>query len=58
MDFHVSREQRQMVASVRDLAQSEFKPKAGRRTDGRIPGRLCTPQSGSLEAGFPSRRPA
>ena len=29
MDFHISAEQRQMVASVRELAQAEFKPKAG-----------------------------
>ena len=40
MDFHISPQQRQMVASVRDLAQSEFKPKAG-TLDGRhaSPGR-------------------
>ena len=37
MDFHISPEQRQMVASVRDLAQSEFKPKAGRWMDGSFP---------------------
>ena len=37
MDFHISAEQRQMVASVRELAQSEFKPKAGRWMDGTLP---------------------
>ena len=37
MDFHISAEQRQMVASVRELAQSEFKPKAGRWMDGTFP---------------------
>ena len=37
MDFHISPEQRQMLASVRDLAQSEFKPKAGRWMDGSFP---------------------
>ena len=38
MDFHISAEQRQMLASVRELAQAEFKPKAARWMDG-IPGR-------------------
>ena len=37
MDFHISPEQRQMIASVRDLAQAEFKPKAGRWMDGTFP---------------------
>src|SRR5246127_4844174 len=37
MDFHISPEQRQMVASVRDLAQSEFKAAAGKWMDGTFP---------------------
>ena len=37
MDFHISAEQRQMLASVRELAQAEFKPKAARWMDGRFP---------------------
>src|SRR6201992_3466326 len=37
MDFHISAEQRQMVASVRELAQSEFKHKAGRWMEGSFP---------------------
>src|ERR1700750_3489671 len=37
MDFHISAEQRQMIASVRELAQSEFKPRAGRWMDGSFP---------------------
>src|SRR6476469_2006868 len=37
MDFHISAEQRQMVASVRELAQSQFKPKAGRWMAGSFP---------------------
>src|ERR1700756_3426359 len=37
MDFHISPEQRQMVASVRDLAQSEFKAAAGKWMDGSFP---------------------
>jgi alkylation response protein AidB-like acyl-CoA dehydrogenase len=37
MDFQISAEQRQMLASVRDLAQAEFKPKAGRWMDGSFP---------------------
>src|SRR5262252_1239033 len=37
MDFHISAEQRQMLASVRELAQAEFKPKAGRWMDGTFP---------------------
>src|SRR6516164_7114245 len=37
MDFHISPEQQQMIASVRELAQSEFKPKAGRWMDGTFP---------------------
>src|ERR1700749_4635268 len=37
MDFHISPEQRQMVASVRELAQSEFKATAGKWMDGTFP---------------------
>src|SRR5580693_10356533 len=37
MDFHISPQQREMVASVRDLAQSEFKGSAGRWMDGSFP---------------------
>src|SRR5690348_16464478 len=37
MDFHISPEQRQMLASVRELAQAEFKPKAARWMDGSFP---------------------
>src|SRR6202162_1707371 len=37
MDFHISAEQRQMIASVRELARAEFKPKAGRWMDGSFP---------------------
>jgi alkylation response protein AidB-like acyl-CoA dehydrogenase len=37
MDFHISAQQREMVASVRDLAQAEFKPKAQRWMDGTFP---------------------
>src|SRR6476469_4315529 len=37
MDFHLSAEQRQMVASVRELAQSEFKATAGKWMDGSFP---------------------
>jgi alkylation response protein AidB-like acyl-CoA dehydrogenase len=37
MDFHISPEQREMVASVRDLAQSEFKANAGKWMDGTFP---------------------
>jgi alkylation response protein AidB-like acyl-CoA dehydrogenase len=37
MDFHISPEQREMVAAVRDLAQSEFKANAGKWMDGTFP---------------------
>ena len=37
MDFHLNPQQRDMVASVRDLAQTEFKPNAGRYMDGTFP---------------------
>ena len=37
MDFHINPEQRQMVASVRDLAQSEFKATAAKWMDGSFP---------------------
>src|SRR5579872_7555895 len=37
MDFHISPEQREMVASVRELAQSEFKTTAGKWMDGTFP---------------------
>src|SRR5579864_5329725 len=37
MDFHISAEQRQMLTSVRELAQAEFKPKAARWMDGSFP---------------------
>src|SRR5271154_6775570 len=37
MDFHISAEQRQMLASVRELAQAEFKPNAGKWMDGSFP---------------------
>ena len=37
MDFHIGPEQRQMLASVRELAQSEFKPVAGKWMDGTFP---------------------
>jgi alkylation response protein AidB-like acyl-CoA dehydrogenase len=37
MDFHISPEQRQMLTSVRELAQAEFKPGAGRWMDGSFP---------------------
>jgi alkylation response protein AidB-like acyl-CoA dehydrogenase len=37
MDFHISAQQREMVASVRELAQSEFKPAAQRWMDGTFP---------------------
>ena len=37
MDFHISAEQHQMIASVRELAQTEFKPKVGRGMDGTFP---------------------
>ncbi len=37
MDFHISAQQREMVASVRELAQSEFKASAQRWMDGTFP---------------------
>src|SRR5579864_1727087 len=37
MDFHISPQQREMVASVRELAQSEFKATAGKWMDGTFP---------------------
>src|ERR1700744_1443379 len=37
MDFHISAQQREMVTSVRELAQSEFKPAAQRWMDGTFP---------------------
>lgn len=37
MDFRLSAEQRQLLASVRGCVQSEFKPRAGRYMDGSFP---------------------
>ncbi|MDR3531914.1 MAG: acyl-CoA dehydrogenase family protein [Rhodopila sp.] len=37
MDFRIGTEQREMVAAVRDLAQNEFKPNAGRYMNGTFP---------------------
>src|ERR1700712_6012266 len=37
MDFRIGTQQRDMVAAVRDLAQTEFKPNAGRYMDGTFP---------------------
>lgn len=37
MDFRLSAEQRQLLASVRACVQSEFKPRAGRYMDGSFP---------------------
>jgi alkylation response protein AidB-like acyl-CoA dehydrogenase len=37
MDFQISAEQREMIASVRSLAQTEFKSKAMRWMDGTFP---------------------
>lgn len=37
MDFKIGTEQREMVAAVRDLAQTEFKPNAARYMDGTFP---------------------
>ena len=37
MDFHISSQQREMIASVRELAQREFKPNARRWMDGTFP---------------------
>jgi alkylation response protein AidB-like acyl-CoA dehydrogenase len=37
MDFHLSTQQREMIASVRALAQTEFKPRAMRWMDGTFP---------------------
>ena len=37
MDFRIGTQQREMVAAVRDLAQAEFKPNAGRYMDGTFP---------------------
>ena len=37
MDFHISEQQREMIQSVRDLAQTEFKPNAMRWMDGTFP---------------------
>ena len=37
MDFHINPQQREMVASVRALAQTEFKPDAGSWMDGTFP---------------------
>jgi alkylation response protein AidB-like acyl-CoA dehydrogenase len=38
MDFQISAQQREMIASVRDLAQNEFKARAMRWMDGTFPG--------------------
>src|ERR1700753_301699 len=37
MDFHINAHQREMIASVRSLAQTEFKPRAMRWMDGTFP---------------------
>ena len=37
MDFHISAQQREMIASVREIAQTEFKAKAQRWMDGTFP---------------------
>ncbi|MFL5252177.1 MAG: acyl-CoA dehydrogenase family protein, partial [Rhodopila sp.] len=37
MDFQISAQQREMIASVRDLAQTEFKATAMRWMDGTFP---------------------
>src|SRR4051812_49999642 len=37
MDFQISAQQREMIASVRDLAQTEFKATAGKWMDGSFP---------------------
>lgn len=37
MDFHISPQQREMIQSVRDLAQREFKPTAMKWMDGTFP---------------------
>src|SRR3954451_12663454 len=37
MDFQISPQQREMIASVRELAQTEFKPNAHRWMDGTFP---------------------
>src|SRR6202012_5626633 len=37
MDFQISTQQREMIASVRSLAQTEFKAKAMRWMDGTFP---------------------
>ena len=37
MDFHINPQQREMVESVRALAQTEFKPTAGKWMDGTFP---------------------
>jgi alkylation response protein AidB-like acyl-CoA dehydrogenase len=37
MDFHIGEQQREMVASVRDLSQNVFKPNAMRWMDGTFP---------------------
>ena len=37
MDFHISAQQREMIASVRELAQTEFRAKAMRWMDGTFP---------------------
>jgi alkylation response protein AidB-like acyl-CoA dehydrogenase len=37
MDFHIAPQQRDMIASVRDLAQTEFRAKAQRWMDGTFP---------------------
>ncbi len=39
MDFQISAQQREMIATVRSLAQTEFKAKAVRWMDGTFPGR-------------------
>ena len=37
MDFHINPQQREMVASVRALAQTEFKQTAGKWMNGTFP---------------------
>ena len=37
MDFHITPQQRQLISAVREVAQSEFKPKASRWMGGTFP---------------------